>query len=125
MRLSMKDYRVDYDEFEKVIDTFTANGFNHFDTALSYEGGKSETDLRDCLTSRYPQDAQLKLFFHRQSRWLSFYNRSAPLFYGAGRICYAPGSVHRLRYTVRAAGCKIHQKEKRMPYECRETPRTM
>ena len=62
MRLSMKDDRVDYDEFEKVIDTFIANGFNHFDTALSYEGGKSETDLRDCLTSRYPQDAQLKLF---------------------------------------------------------------
>ena len=72
MRLPMKDDRVDYDEFEKVIDTFIANGFNHFDTAHSYEGGKSETDLRDCLTSRYPQDAQLKLFAHRQSRWLSF-----------------------------------------------------
>lgn len=59
MRLPMKNGEVDYDEFTKMIDVFIENGFNYFDTAHGYVGGKSETSLRDCLTSRYPRDAYI------------------------------------------------------------------
>lgn len=56
MRLPMKDGEVDKDEMCRMVDTFLENGFNYFDTAHGYLGGKSETALRDCLTSRYPRD---------------------------------------------------------------------
>ncbi|MDE7394511.1 MAG: aldo/keto reductase [Clostridiales bacterium] len=56
MRLPMKGGEVDYDEFNKMIDTFIANGFNYFDTAHGYLQGKSETALRDCLVKRYPRE---------------------------------------------------------------------
>lgn len=59
MRLPMKNGEVDYDEFSKMIDTFIENGFNYFDTAHGYVDGKSETALRECLTSRYPRDAYI------------------------------------------------------------------
>lgn len=51
MRLPMKDGEVDYEEFSKMVDHFIENGFNYFDTAHGYVGGKSETALRECLTS--------------------------------------------------------------------------
>ena len=35
---------------------FLENGFNYFDTAHGYLGGKSETALKECLTSRYSRD---------------------------------------------------------------------
>ncbi len=56
MRLPMKDEQVDYDEFNKMIDSFIDAGFNYFDTAHGYIGGKSETAIRDCLSKRYPRD---------------------------------------------------------------------
>ena len=56
MRLPMNGDRVNYDEFNKMIDTFIENGFNYFDTAHGYLDGKSETALRDCLVKRYPRD---------------------------------------------------------------------
>lgn len=56
MRLPMKDNEVDYDEFSAMIDAFISNGFNYFDTAHGYVGGKSETSLRDCLVKRYPRN---------------------------------------------------------------------
>ncbi len=56
MRLPMQDGKVDTVEFSKMVDTFLANGFNYFDTAHGYMEGKSETALRECLTSRYPRD---------------------------------------------------------------------
>jgi hypothetical protein len=56
MRLPMKDNEVDYAEFSAMIDTFLENGFNYFDTAHGYVGGKSETALRECLTKRYPRE---------------------------------------------------------------------
>lgn len=59
MRLPMTDGQVDYEETKKMIDTFLANGFNYFDTAHGYLGGKSEIALRECLTSRYPRDAYI------------------------------------------------------------------
>lgn len=56
MRLPMRDGEVDTEEFSRMVDTFLDNGFNYFDTAHGYLDGKSETAIRECLTSRYPRD---------------------------------------------------------------------
>ncbi len=36
MRLPLKNEKVDYDEFSKMIDFYLAKGFNYFDTARVY-----------------------------------------------------------------------------------------
>ena len=59
MRLPMKGDEVDVEEFTKMVDTFIENGFNYFDTAHGYVDEKSETALRECLTSRYPREAYI------------------------------------------------------------------
>lgn len=59
MRLPMANGEVDREETCKMVDAFLDAGFNYFDTAHGYLGGKSETALRDCLTSRYPRDAYI------------------------------------------------------------------
>lgn len=56
MRLPMKGDQVDAAEMKRMVDLFLEKGFNYFDTAHGYLGGKSETALRECLTSRYPRD---------------------------------------------------------------------
>ena len=56
MRLPMVNGEVDNDETKKMVDAFLAAGFNYFDTAHGYLGGKSEIALKECLTSRYPRD---------------------------------------------------------------------
>ena len=56
MRLPMKTGEVDLPQFCDMVDAFLASGLNYFDTAHGYLGGKSETALRDGLTSRYPRD---------------------------------------------------------------------
>ena len=56
MRLPMAGGEVDLPQFEKMVDAFLASGLNYFDTAHGYIGGRSETALRDALTSRYPRD---------------------------------------------------------------------
>ena len=56
MRLPMVDGEVDCVEFTKMVDAFLEAGFNYFDTAHGYLDGKSETALRQCLTSRYPRE---------------------------------------------------------------------
>ena len=59
MRFPMKDGAVDIEETRQMVDAFLDAGFNYFDTAHGYLDGKSETALRDCLTSRYPRDRYL------------------------------------------------------------------
>lgn len=59
MRLPMIEKEVDNAHFSKMVDTFIENGFNYFDTARGYIGGKSETALRECLTSRYPRESYI------------------------------------------------------------------
>lgn len=59
MRLPMLNGEVDYEETIKMVDTFLENGFNYFDTAHGYLGGKSEIALRHCLTSRYPRESYI------------------------------------------------------------------
>ena len=50
---------VNHEEFAKMVDTFIEAGFNYFDTAHGYLGGKSETALRECLTSRHAREEYL------------------------------------------------------------------
>ncbi len=72
MRLPMKGEEVDIEQTNKMVDAFLENGFNYFDTAHGYIGGRSEKALKTCLTSRYPRDAYIltdKLtahFFNKQ-----------------------------------------------------------
>ncbi len=56
MRLPMKDGDVDISQTCQMVDAFLENGFNYFDTAHGYLGGKSELALKDCLTSRHPRE---------------------------------------------------------------------
>ncbi len=57
MRLPMKDGEVDIEQFKSMVDAFMNAGFNYFDTAHGYIGGKSETAIKAALTSRYPRES--------------------------------------------------------------------
>lgn len=57
MRLPMLESgEVDLEQFSKMIKEYFDAGFNYFDTAHGYIGGKSELALRDCLTTKYPRE---------------------------------------------------------------------
>ena len=56
MRFPMNGDEVNLEETKKMVDAFLEAGFNYFDTAHGYIQGKSETALKECLTSRYPRD---------------------------------------------------------------------
>ena len=85
MRLPMKGGEVDYEEFSKMADAFIAAGFNYFDTAHGYIGGKSETAIRDCLSARYDRSRFLltnKLtepYFKEQSDIRPFFEKQLQL----------------------------------------------
>lgn len=57
MRLPMNGAKVDYEEFNKMIDTFMENGFNYFDTAHGYLNGESEIAIGKCLSPRYARES--------------------------------------------------------------------
>ena len=50
------DGGIDMDNFRAMVDCYLEAGFNYFDTAHVYFDGKSETALREGLTSRYPRE---------------------------------------------------------------------
>ncbi len=85
MRLPMKDEEVDYDEFNKMIDYYMEQGFNYFDTAHGYLGGKSETAIRDCLSARYPResfvltDKLTKPYFNSEEDIIPFFEQQLEL----------------------------------------------
>lgn len=56
MRLPMIGEDVDIQQTKQMVDMFLENGFNYFDTAHGYIGGKSELAIGECLASRYPRD---------------------------------------------------------------------
>ena len=56
MRLPMIGEEVDIPQTTKMVDTFLEAGFNYFDTAHGYIGGRSELAIKECLSSRYPRD---------------------------------------------------------------------
>ena len=57
MRLPMKGEEVDLEEFACMVDLFMESGFNYFDTAKSYIGGRSETAIKACIADRYPRES--------------------------------------------------------------------
>lgn len=59
MRLPMLNGEVDSEHFSRMIDRFMEEGFNYFDTAHGYIGGKSETAIRECLAKRYPRESYI------------------------------------------------------------------
>ena len=59
MRLPMTEDGVDIPQTCRMVDAFLEAGFNYFDTAHGYIGGKSELAVRDCLTSRHPRDSYI------------------------------------------------------------------
>ena len=79
MRLPMAGEEVDVAETCRMVDAFLENGFNYFDTAHGYLGGKSETALRECLTSRYPRDRYI-LTNKLSSHFISSTEDIRPLF---------------------------------------------
>ena len=86
MRLPMIDDKVNYEEFNKMIDTFIGAGFNYFDTAHGYIDGKSETAIRDCLSARY--DRKDFILADKLSAWF-FENKEdiVPLFNKQLELC--------------------------------------
>lgn len=56
MRLPMNGEQVDFEQTCRMTDRFLENGFNYFDTAHGYLGGKSETALRECLVKRHGRE---------------------------------------------------------------------
>ncbi len=61
MRLPLTDANdaksIDIDKLCEMVDAFIAGGFNYFDTAWMYCGGKSEDAVNEVLTKRYPREA--------------------------------------------------------------------
>lgn len=62
MRLPLADAndmtKIDYETFSKMADCYMEAGFNYFDTAVPYHGGKnSEIAFRECVAKRYPRKA--------------------------------------------------------------------
>ena len=73
MRLPMlENGEVDHAQFSEMIRAYFDAGFNYFDTAHGYLGGKSELALKECLTSKYPRenyvltDKLTNFFFHSE-----------------------------------------------------------
>ncbi len=56
MRLPMKDEAIDIIQVCDMVDDYMKNGFNYFDTAYVYHGGKSETVVKEALVQRYPRE---------------------------------------------------------------------
>ena len=61
MRLPLLDENdftsIDYEQVNKMVDTFIGAGFNHFDTAYIYHEGIAEAAFKKCVVERYPRDS--------------------------------------------------------------------
>ena len=61
MRLPVLDENdettVDYEQVNKMVDSFMDAGFNHFDTAYIYHEGIAEEVFKKCVAERYPRDS--------------------------------------------------------------------
>lgn len=56
MRLKMDGENVCYEELENMVDCLIDSGFNYFDTAHGYIGGKSEICVGDCISKRHKRE---------------------------------------------------------------------
>ena len=59
MRLPMNGEEVDTAATCAMVDAFLEAGFNYFDTAHPYIGGKSEEAVKTCLSDRHPRESFL------------------------------------------------------------------
>lgn len=81
MRLPMIDGEVDTKQFSQMIEEFFEAGFNYFDTAHGYLDGKSETALKECLTSKYPRENYILvnkltgLYFDKQEEIIPLFEK--------------------------------------------------
>jgi predicted aldo/keto reductase-like oxidoreductase len=57
MRLPEKDGEIDFAHVCRMVDSYMEKGFNYFDTAYVYHGGKSESIASTALVKRYPRDS--------------------------------------------------------------------
>ena len=56
-RLPEKDGEVVLEDVCRMVDSYLNAGFNYFDTAYIYHGGKSEVVAREAIVKRYPRDS--------------------------------------------------------------------
>lgn len=47
---------IDFEQLNKMVDTFMDAGFTYFDTSFAYHNGHSEASLKRVLVDRYPRD---------------------------------------------------------------------
>lgn len=57
MRLPEKDGEIDIPHLCNMVDEYMERGFNYFDTAYMYCGGRSEGAAKEALVKRYPRDS--------------------------------------------------------------------
>ena len=57
MRLPEKDGEIEIPRVCEMVDAYMKAGFNYFDTAYIYHGGKSEVAAREALVKRYPRES--------------------------------------------------------------------
>lgn len=57
MRLPEKDGEVVLEDVCRMVDAYLDAGFNYFDTAYVYHGGKSEVVAREAIVKRHPRDS--------------------------------------------------------------------
>ena len=59
LRLPMQGDEVDIEQTKQMVDMFMQAGFNYFDTAYGYIGGRSEKAIGEALVKRYPRESFL------------------------------------------------------------------
>ena len=47
---------IDFDQLNKMVDTFIGSGYTYFDTSFAYHNGKSEAALKRSVVDRYPRE---------------------------------------------------------------------
>jgi len=51
------DSEIDIEETKKMVDVYMQAGYNYFDTAYGYHGGKSELAVKEAISKRYPRES--------------------------------------------------------------------
>ena len=86
MRLPMIENEIDYEQVNKMVDSFMESGFNYFDTAHGYIDGKSEIAVRRCLVDRY--DRESYVLANKLSEWFfKTEDEVLPLFEEQLKVC--------------------------------------
>lgn len=79
MRLPMIEKDVDLKQFSLMLDEFIKAGFNYFDTAHGYIGGKSELAIKECLSGRHDRseflltDKLTESYFEKEEDIIPFF----------------------------------------------------